>query len=149
MPRRGPDIAQAARPGPSETEDRGRRPPIAGNAPLDWKLPSMIHDRSPTGPTSLKDADRRHSERTASADEVTIRWLGGAAGTVRCRLLERSPGGLRILTALPPITGTLGTALAVLPRGTPLNRPVMVAWLRPVDGTGGFEVGLSYLDAAA
>jgi len=51
-------------------------------------------------------------------------------------------GGVRILSALPLLRGLSGTAVKLLPRGEPINRPCSVAWAQPPVLDGPFEIGL-------
>ncbi|MCH7798738.1 MAG: PilZ domain-containing protein [Planctomycetes bacterium] len=88
--------------------------------------------------------DRRQSPRTAQRAELVVRWHHAPDTPVRYRVLDVGDGGVRILSALPLLRGLSGTAITLLPKGEPINRPCSVSWARPPAMRGPFEIGLNF-----
>ena len=96
----------------------------------------MLHD-------SLSTEDRRHSARNVRLAEIVIRWHHDPDVPIRYPVLDMGDGGVRILSTLPLLRGLSGTAVKLLPKGEPINRPCSVAWTQPPALNGGpFEIGL-------
>ena len=76
--------------------------------------------------------------------ELVVRWHHDMLTAIRYRVLDISEGGARIVTSAPLIEGMTGTAVTLLPKGTPINRLCSVCWSRPPALSGAFEVGLRF-----
>jgi hypothetical protein len=106
----------------------------------------MLHDRVLTRTTMPATAclDRRRGDRVPFPAELVLVWHHDLDSPVRYRILDASDGGFRIRTSLPMVEGMTGMALALLPEGTPINRPVMIAWTTLTRDGAEHEAGLRY-----
>ncbi len=95
----------------------------------------MLHD-------SLSTEDRRRAARNVKRAELVIRWHHDPDVPIRYPVLDMGDGGVRILSTLPLLRGLSGTAVKLLPKGEPINRPCSVAWTQPPALDGPFEIGL-------
>jgi hypothetical protein len=102
----------------------------------------MLHDpafhRSSEAETS---AERRGSARAAASGELTMAWSHDRQNTMRYQLIDVGDGGMRIQSTVPILTGTIGTALRLLPEGEQLDQPVMVVWVRRLEDDL-YDIGL-------
>ncbi|MEM7228740.1 MAG: PilZ domain-containing protein [Planctomycetota bacterium] len=108
----------------------------------------MIHDGvlehvMPPNPTD----ERRSETRLPFTTELTIVWHHDLDSMGRYSVIDVSEHGLRVRSRLPMVKGMTGMALRLLPEGTPLDRTVMVRWVRKVDDGSGYDIGLSFLEA--
>ena len=105
----------------------------------------MIHDTVLSDATDpINHDERRQSARTPSQCELLVLWHHDPSTTVRYAVVDLSEGGVRIRTSTPPVQGMTGIAVRMLPEGTQLNRPVMVAWAGPASNEGSFDAGLRF-----
>lgn len=102
----------------------------------------MLHDpafhRSSDSETST---ERRGSARTAASGELALAWSHDRQNTMRYQLIDVGDGGMRIQSTVPILTGTIGTALRLLPEGEKLDQPVMVVWVRRLEDEL-YDIGL-------
>jgi hypothetical protein len=113
---------------------------------LGFDASGMLHDSLAEGlPVPRRPGERRMSARSPCPAELTVLWHHDPSTIVRYRLVNVSDGGLRIMSSAPLIDGMTGMALAVLPEGDHLDRPIMVRWQHPSENGRGWEIGLTYL----
>ena len=138
-----------ARPGRADDPDRTDGPPggLSFDCPLarvesNWKVATMLNDRSLSRMLQAGPADRRSSARTSATDEVVIDWhmMPGLPG--RYELVNESANGCLIQSTLPLLDGMTGRIRARLPRGDGGRVSVVVAWSRCIDGR--YHVGLRF-----
>ncbi len=99
----------------------------------------MLHDALSSG----QRLDRRGTARQPLDAELVIIWHHDPNTTIRYRVLDISDGGARILSTTPLMAGMNGTAVKLLPKGSPVNRPCMVSWSASNE-QGTHEVGLTF-----
>ena len=96
------------------------------------------------GQGQVEVEERRASPRVPFPAELVIAWFCAMKSPIRYRVLDASEGGFRILSNLPLFEGMTGVAVKLLPDGKPLDRTVMVAWIR-THPDGQHEAGLRLL----
>ncbi|MHC5002748.1 MAG: PilZ domain-containing protein [Planctomycetota bacterium] len=94
---------------------------------------------------SVGTSDRRRGDRLPLPAEITLFWHHDPDCTMRYRVLDASDGGFRLRSTTPMLEGMTGTVLRLLPEGTPVDRSVCIAWCRPDEPQGGYQVGLRTL----
>jgi hypothetical protein len=105
----------------------------------------MLHDRLIFRPDPhATDADRRRSARTEVRAELVVAWHHDPETAVRYPVLDLGEGGARIRSSTPLRKGLSGTAIKLLPTGEALHRMCTVAWSRPSEPEGPFEIGLRF-----
>ena len=108
----------------------------------------MLHDAALGRSGSQTHEERRQCLRVELRDELILQWHHDPEAMVRYRLIDLSDSGCRIHSSLPLLAGMTGVALRLLPEGRPLCRTAMVAWSEPAGAGLGFEVGISFVEAA-
>lgn len=104
----------------------------------------MLHDSLLSGTDPLRSGDRRRSTRSAVRAELVVRWHHDPDTPIRYPVLDVGEGGCRIHTATPLLKGMSGTAVKLLPKGTRLNRMCTVSWVRSLEESRVFEIGLRF-----
>jgi len=102
----------------------------------------MIHDSSIQTDNSNAQDNRRNRTRTEFSGEVVLRWSHDFDTPVRYRVVDRSEGGMRIMTQLPLAEGMTGVVTRYLPEGTAVHQPMMVAWSSNSSDEDGFHCGI-------
>ena len=89
----------------------------------------MINDRTLQNTNSTSDLDQRDGKKRKKYDgEAVLRWSHDFSTPIRYTVVDRSEGGLRIVSHLPLNEGMTGLITRYLPEGRSVNQPVMVAW---------------------
>ena len=102
----------------------------------------MIHDPSMKSDVSTTGAERRDRSRTAYQGEAVLRWSHDFDTPVRYTVVDRSEGGLRILTQVPLTEGMTGVITRYLPEGKSVHQPMMVAWSSSTPEDEGYHCGI-------
>ncbi len=103
----------------------------------------MLHSDHIDGTVGNQEcSNRRGRLRGACEGEVVLRWSHDFGTPVRYAMIDRSEGGLRIITGIPLSEGMTGVVSRYLPGGTAVNQPVMVAWTASSPDDGGYHCGL-------
>ena len=101
----------------------------------------MLYDAMPEPGETCAETDRRHHDRVPFPSEMTLVWNHDLETTLRYGVSDAGDGGYRLRSSTPMLEGMTGIALRLLPEGTRLDVPVMVAWCRK-DDEGEYVVGL-------
>lgn len=107
----------------------------------------MLNDRILDRSTSERCDSRRDSERTPMIGEIVLVWHHDAHTPLRFQILDASDHGMRIRSTMPLRAGMTGTVIRVLPEGSVVNEPVVVAWSAPRKNNDGFDIGLQHFAA--
>jgi hypothetical protein len=102
----------------------------------------MIHDQSIRPEDTSIDSNRRDSARTEYHGEAVLRWSHDFDTPVRYRVVDRSEGGMRIISQFPLSEGMTGIITRYLPEGTAVHQPMMVAWSSSTPGDDGYHCGI-------
>lgn len=103
----------------------------------------MINDRSFHCTDSKLDTDKRSGKtRSAYDGEAVLRWSHDFATPIRYAVVDRSDGGLRIVSQLPLNEGMTGLITRYLPEGRSVNQPIMVAWASSTPDDDGYHCGI-------
>ena len=103
----------------------------------------MINDRSlPTTHSTHNTDNRDGKERTSYDGEAVLRWSHDFNTPVRYAVVDRSDGGLRIISQFPLNEGMTGLITRYLPEGRSVNQPVMVAWASSTPDDEGYHCGI-------
>jgi hypothetical protein len=92
--------------------------------------------------TNSKNDTRKGKDRTKYDGEAVLRWSHDFSTPVRYTVVDRSEGGLRIISQLPLIEGMTGLITRYLPEGESVNQPVMVAWASSTPDDDGYHCGI-------
>lgn len=102
----------------------------------------MIHDPSITSETSSINQNRRDRTRTEYQGEAVLRWSHDFDTPIRYQVVDRSEGGMRIISQFPLSEGMTGVITRYLPEGTPVHQPMMVAWSNTTPDDNGYHCGI-------
>ena len=102
----------------------------------------MLNDAITARAMAARRSDDRSADRARCPGEIVLRWLHDQSSTMRYELVDVSDGGYKVHSSLPVIPGTVAMLLRLLPTGEALNQSAIVAWTKPCDERGGFDVGL-------
>ncbi|MDP7008002.1 MAG: hypothetical protein QGI78_00350 [Phycisphaerales bacterium] len=101
----------------------------------------MIHDTA-FQRTDAADVEHRCTARQNYQGEAILRWSHDFGTPVRYQVVDRSEGGIRIVSQLPLTEGMTGVITRYLPEGTPINQPIMVAWASSTPDDDGYHCGI-------
>jgi hypothetical protein len=102
----------------------------------------MIHDSNISAGNSTTNDNRRDKTRTEYSGEAVLRWSHDFDTPVRYRVVDRSEGGMRIVSQFPLSEGMTGIVTRYLPEGTPVHQPMMVAWSSNTADDDGYHCGV-------
>ncbi|MDP6541635.1 MAG: hypothetical protein QF444_05800 [Phycisphaerales bacterium] len=103
----------------------------------------MINDQSLQDTNTTQDTDKRQGKlRTTYDGEAVLRWSHDFNTPVRYAVVDRSEGGLRIISHFPLNEGMTGLITRYLPEGKSVNQPVMVAWASDTPDDDGYHCGI-------
>ena len=103
----------------------------------------MINDRSFHCADTKPDTDKRSGKTRAAYDgEAVLRWSHDFGTPIRYAVVDRSDGGLRIVSQLPLNEGMTGLITRYLPEGRSVNQPIMVAWASSTPDDDGYHCGI-------
>ena len=105
-------------------------------------LGNMIHDPSITSEHASANQNRRDRTRTEYQGEAVLRWSHDFDTPVRYRVVDRSEGGMRIISQFPLSEGMTGVITRYLPEGTTVHQPMMVAWSSTTPDDDGYHCGI-------
>ena len=108
----------------------------------------MIHDQSIRPEDTSIDTNRRDSTRTEYQGEAVLRWSHDFDTPVRYRVVDRSEGGMRIISQFPLSEGMTGIITRYLPEGTAVHQPMMVAWSSSTPGDDGYHCGVWFFGSS-
>ncbi len=102
----------------------------------------MIHDPSIKSDTSSANQNRRDRSRTAFQGEAVLRWSHDFNTPIRYQVVDRSNGGMRIISQFPLSEGMTGVITRYLPEGEAVHQPMMVAWSSSTPCDDGYHCGI-------
>lgn len=103
----------------------------------------MINDRALQNTNSTSDLDHRNGKERKKYDgEAVLRWSHDFSTPIRYTVVDRSEGGLRIVSHLPLNEGMTGLITRYLPEGQSVNQPIMVAWASSTPDDDGYHCGI-------
>jgi hypothetical protein len=103
----------------------------------------MINDRAIQNSSPKRETDQRNGNERAEYDgEAVLRWSHDFNTPIRYTVVDRSEGGLRIISQLPLNEGMTGLITRYLPEGQSVNQPVMVAWASSTPDDDGYHCGI-------
>jgi len=105
----------------------------------------MIHDPSITSASSTSNQNRRNTQRTDSSLEAVLRWSHDYDTPVRYIVVDRSEGGMRIISQFPLTEGMTGVVTRYLPEGKAVHQPMMVAWTNTTPDDDGYHCGIWFI----
>jgi hypothetical protein len=86
--------------------------------------------------------NRRDRNRTTYSGEAVLRWSHDFDTPVRYQVVDRSEGGMRIVSQFPLSEGMTGVITRYLPEGTSVHQPMMVAWSSSEPDDDGYHCGI-------
>ena len=105
----------------------------------------MIHDPSITQAFSTSNQNRRDRSRTSNTGEAVLRWSHDFDTPVRYVIVDRSEGGMRIISQFPLAEGMTGVITRYLPEGEVVHQPMMVAWTNTTPDVEGYHCGIWFI----
>ena len=105
----------------------------------------MIHDPSITSASSTSNQNRRNTQRKDSSLEAVLRWSHDYDTPVRYIVVDRSEGGMRIISQFPLTEGMTGVVTRYLPEGKAVHQPMMVAWTNTTPDDDGYHCGIWFI----
>jgi|TARA_Y100000031_G_scaffold132000_1_gene152722 hypothetical protein len=102
----------------------------------------MIHDSSITPKRTTSDQNRRDRTRTAFHGEAVLRWSHDFDTPIRYKVVDKSEGGMRIISQFPLSEGMTGVITRYLPEGESVHQPMMVAWSSSTPDEDGYHCGI-------
>jgi hypothetical protein len=100
----------------------------------------MINDSSIQ--TDISTQNRRNNNRTEFSGEAVLRWSHDFDTPVRYKVMDKSEGGMRIVSQFPLSEGMTGVVTRYLPEGKSVHQPMMVAWSSKEGDEDGFHCGI-------
>ena len=97
----------------------------------------MIHNQAISS-----QSNRRTKNRTPYDGEAVLRWSHDFDTPVRYNVVDRSDGGMRIVSQCPLSEGMTGVITRYLPEGTSVHQPMMVAWSNTTPDEDGYHCGV-------
>ena len=105
----------------------------------------MIHDPSISSAFSTSNQNRRNTQRKGSSLEAVLRWSHDYDTPVRYIVVDRSEGGMRIISQFPLTEGMTGVVTRYLPEGKAVHQPMMVAWTNNTPDDDGYHCGIWFI----
>lgn len=105
----------------------------------------MIHDPSISSAFSTSNQNRRNTQRKGSSLEAVLRWSHDYDTPVRYIVVDRSEGGMRIISQFPLTEGMTGVVTRYLPEGEAVHQPMMVAWTNNTPDDDGYHCGIWFI----
>ena len=105
----------------------------------------MIHDPSISSAFSTSNQNRRNTQRKGSSLEAVLRWSHDYDTPVRYIVVDRSEGGMRIISQFPLTEGMTGVVTRYLPEGEAVHHPMMVAWTNNTPDDDGYHCGIWFI----
>ena len=102
----------------------------------------MLHDQSIHSDSFSTHQNRRDGTRNEYQGEAVLRWSHDFDTPIRYRVVDRSEGGMRIISQFPLSEGMTGVITRYLPEGTAVHQPMMVAWSSTTPDDDGFHCGV-------
>ncbi len=100
----------------------------------------MIYDSNIQ--SDISNQNRRNKDRTTFSGEAVLRWSHDFDTPVRYQVVDRSEGGMRIVSQFPLSEGMTGVITRYLPEGTSVHQPMMVAWSSSEPDDDGYHCGI-------
>ena len=102
----------------------------------------MINDNT-IGRMNSQTTDKREGKLRSTYDgEAVLRWSHDFSTPLLYTVVDRSDGGLRIISQFPLQEGMTGLITLYLPEGRSVNQPVMVAWASSTPDDDGYHCGI-------
>ena len=105
----------------------------------------MIHDPSISSAFTTSNQNRRNTQRKGSSLEAVLRWSHDYDTPVRYIVVDRSEGGMRIISQFPLTEGMTGVVTRYLPEGEAVHQPMMVAWTNNTPDDDGYHCGIWFI----
>ena len=100
----------------------------------------MIYDSHIQSDTT--NQNRRNRDRATYCGEAVLRWSHDFDTPIRYQVVDRSDGGMRIVSQFPLSEGMTGVITRYLPEGESVHQPMMVAWSSSEPDDDGYHCGI-------
>ena len=105
----------------------------------------MLHDPSIRNDVSGSNKNRRKRDRSTLEGEVVLRWSHDYDTPIRYTIIDRSEGGMRIMSQFPLTEGMTGVITRYLPEGVHVHLPMMVVWSNSTSDEDGYYCGIWFM----